>query len=105
MASNYNLLLPRVQRSVRIAFIKAKAQIPVDTGTLRGALVVEKKPYGYRIRFIDERINPKSKARVGKYKEYADTRGKSAGYWKRFRDAFYADLGNQLHSRVRKGGI
>ena len=105
MASNYNLIVPRVQRSVRIAFIKAKAQIPVDTGTLRSALVAQKTSYGYRIHFIDERINPKSKKKVGEYKQYPDMKGKSAGYWKRFRDTFYANLGNQWHSRVRKGGI
>ena len=100
MATNYNLL-PRIQRSVRLAFIKASKEIPVDTGTLKGALIAEKKPYGYRIHFIDERVNPRSRKKVGDYKEYADTRGKSAGYWNRFRKEFYACLGNQWHSRVR----
>jgi hypothetical protein len=103
MATSYRLL-PRVQRSVRMAFLKAKAQIPVDTGTLRSALVATKMPYGYHIHFINERVNPKSKARVGVYKDPVNVRGKSAGYWNRFRQAFYADLGNQLHSRVHKGG-
>lgn len=98
-----NITLSRIQRSVRMAFIKAKSEIPVDTGTLRGALIAQKTVDGFNIHFIDQKINPKSKKRVGEYKQYPDIRGKSAGYWKKFVDKFNAELGSQLNGRVKGG--
>lgn len=75
----------KVSAIVSSAFVKNLKHIPMKTGNLRyNATQLNTKGHNKFRVVIDEQIAP--------YAIYADTRGKSAGYWDRFFQSMAQDI-------------
>lgn len=79
-----------MKAQVEEAFIKHKDLIPIKTGNLRYRATQLRDGKTLRI-IIDRRIAP--------YADYVDTKGKSAGYWKRYYEAIAKDLSLKLSNK------
>ena len=83
----------RIDRCIRMAFNNAKAKIPVDTGSLRDSLTLNKTPYGYKISFngnFPYRKNPNKKVRD--YIDYVEIY--HSNWWENYTSTFYAEMAN-----------